>query len=107
MVKIRRAKACENNCVLCPRDMTCLISKLGTAHSNGFTEYFYTVALAVNHPCLASSYINPLSSNAPKCALLYYCILLCLTPDYFTPQGESANTQWVNQTICPCILLTL
>jgi hypothetical protein len=46
--------------------------------------------------------INPLSDNAP-----YFVILLCLTPDDFTHQGESAATQWVNQTICPCTLLTL
>jgi hypothetical protein len=37
----------------------------------------------------------------------YFIILLCLTPDDFTRQGESAATQWVNQTICPCTLLTL
>jgi hypothetical protein len=36
----------------------------------------------------------------------YIIILLCLTPDDFTRQGESAATQWVNQTICPCTLLT-
>jgi hypothetical protein len=55
---------------------TCLISKHGTrAHSNGFTECFYTVALALNHPCLTSSYINPLRGNVPKHALLYYFTL--------------------------------
>jgi hypothetical protein len=26
----------------------------------------------------------------------YFIILLCLTPDNFTHQGESAATQWVN-----------
>jgi hypothetical protein len=31
----------------------------------------------------------------------YFIILLCLMPDDFTRQGESAATQWVNQTICP------
>ena len=36
----------------------------------------------------------------------YFIILLCLTPDDFTHQGKSAATQWVNQTICQCILLT-
>ena len=36
-------------------------------------------------------YINPLSGNA-----LHFFILLCLTPDDFTRQGESAATQWVN-----------
>jgi hypothetical protein len=45
---------------------------------------------------------NPLIGNAP-----YFIILLCLTPDNFTRQGESAATQRVNQTICPCTLLTL
>ena len=41
---------------------------------------------------------NPLSGkNAP-----YFIILLCLMPDGFTHQGESAATQWVNQSICPC-----
>jgi hypothetical protein len=28
----------------------------------------------------------------------YFIILLCLTPDNFILQGESAATQWVNQT---------
>ena len=37
---------------------------------------------------------------------LYFIILLCLTPYEFTRQGKSAATQWVNQTICQCILLT-
>ena len=37
----------------------------------------------------------------------YYVILLCLMPDDFTHQGKSATTQWVNQKICQCILLTL
>ena len=37
----------------------------------------------------------------------YFIILLCLMPDDFTHQGESAATQWVPQTICPCTLLTL
>ena len=36
---------------------------------------------------------NPLSGNAP-----YFSILLCLTPDDFTRQLESAATQWVNKT---------
>jgi hypothetical protein len=27
-------------------------------------------------------------------------------PDGFTCQGKSAATQWVNQTICSCIVLT-
>ncbi len=34
--------------------------------------------------------VNPLSDNAP-----YFIILLCLMPDDFTHQGESAATQWV------------
>jgi hypothetical protein len=34
-------------------------------------------------------------------------ILLCLMPDDFTCQGKCATTQWVNQTICQCILATL
>jgi hypothetical protein len=29
----------------------------------------------------------------------YFSILLCLTPDDFTRQVESAATQWVNQTL--------
>jgi hypothetical protein len=29
---------------------------------------------------------------------LYFIILLCLTPDDFTRQGESAATQWVNMS---------
>ena len=37
----------------------------------------------------------------------YFSILVCLTPDNFTRQVESAATQWVNQTNCPWILLTL
>jgi hypothetical protein len=38
--------------------------------------------------------VNPLSGNVP-----YFIILLCLMPDNFTRQGESAATQWVNQTL--------
>ena len=38
--------------------------------------------------------VNPLSGNVP-----YFIILLCLTPDDLTRQGESAATQWVNQTL--------
>ena len=37
----------------------------------------------------------------------YFSVLLCLTPDDFTRQVESAATQWINQTNCPCTLLTL
>ena len=37
----------------------------------------------------------------------FIIILLCLMPDNFTRQGESTATQWVNQTICLCTLLTL
>ena len=37
----------------------------------------------------------------------YFIILLCLTPDDFPHQGESAATQRVNHTICPCTLLTI
>jgi hypothetical protein len=29
----------------------------------------------------------------------YFSILLCLTPDDFTPQVETAATQWVNETM--------
>ena len=36
----------------------------------------------------------------------YFIILLCLMPDDFTHQEKSAVTQWVNQTICQCILWT-
>jgi hypothetical protein len=42
--------------------------------------------------------LNPLSGNAP-----YFSILLCLTPDNFTHQVESAATQWDNQVICSII----
>ena len=35
-----------------------------------------------------------LSGNAP-----YFIILLCLTPDNFTRQWESAATQWVNTMV--------
>jgi hypothetical protein len=38
---------------------------------------------------------------------LYFSTLLCLTPDDFTRLVESAAAQCVNQTNCPCILLTL
>jgi hypothetical protein len=38
--------------------------------------------------------INPLSGNAPWCT--FFIILLCLMPDDFTRQVESAATQWVN-----------
>jgi hypothetical protein len=37
----------------------------------------------------------------------YFTILLNLMPDDFIHQKESAATQWVNQTICPCTLLTV
>ena len=30
----------------------------------------------------------------------YFIILLCLMPDDFTPQGESAATQWVKFENC-------
>jgi hypothetical protein len=43
---------------------------------------------------------NPSSGKTP-----HFIILLCLTPDNFSLWGESAATQWVNQTICPCTLL--
>jgi hypothetical protein len=36
--------------------------------------------------------INPLSGNAP-----WFSILLCLTPDDFTRQVESAATHWVKK----------
>jgi hypothetical protein len=39
-------------------------------------------------------YVNHLSGNAPYVLLII--ILLCLMPDNFTRQGESAATQWVN-----------
>jgi hypothetical protein len=39
--------------------------------------------------------VNPWSRIAP-----YFIILLCLTPDNFTHQGESAATHWVNTWIC-------
>jgi hypothetical protein len=32
-------------------------------------------------------------------------VVMCM-PDGFTCQGKSAATQWVNQTICSCIVLT-
>jgi hypothetical protein len=38
--------------------------------------------------------VNPLSGNVP-----YFIILLCLMPDNFTRQGESAVTQWDNGLI--------
>jgi hypothetical protein len=43
-----------------------------------------------------------ISSAAPRinndCSLIYI-ILLCLTPDDFIRQGESAATHWVKETI--------
>ena len=44
---------------------------------------------------------NPLSGNVP-----YYNILLCLMPDDFTCQVESAATQWV-QLHCTLLYLLL
>jgi hypothetical protein len=35
----------------------------------------------------------------PSCTLYYFIILLCLTPDDFTRQGESTATQWVKMNI--------
>ena len=49
---------------------------------------------------------NPLSIAVDPDAL-FFIILLCLMPADFTHQGESAATQWVNQTICQCILLAV
>jgi hypothetical protein len=43
---------------------------------------------------IKSYLINPLSGNASWCA--FFIILLCLMPDDFTRQVESAATQWVN-----------
>jgi hypothetical protein len=41
--------------------------------------------------------LNPLSGNqAMHPDAPYFSILLCLTPDDFTCQVESAATQWVN-----------
>ena len=34
--------------------------------------------------------------------LLFYSVYNAITPDDFTCQGESAATQWVNQTVCLC-----
>jgi BarA-like signal transduction histidine kinase len=34
----------------------------------------------------------------------YFIILLCLTPDHFTRQVESAATQWVNWLRIKCML---
>jgi hypothetical protein len=41
--------------------------------------------------------VNPLSGNVPRCTLhvLLIIMLLCLMPDDFSCQGESAATQWV------------
>jgi hypothetical protein len=39
---------------------------------------------------------SPLSCIAYQCALLYF--LLCLPPDDYTRQLESAGGQWVNIT---------
>jgi hypothetical protein len=64
-------------------------------------QVFASSTCAVEH-YIYTTVLNPLSGNAP-----YFIILLRLTPDDFTRQGESAATptQWVNQTICPCTLL--
>ena len=51
--------------------------------------------------------LNGLTKQSVNPDAPYFIILLCLMPDDFTHQGESAATQWVNQTICQCILLTL
>ena len=42
---------------------------------------------AAMHPNREYLQLNPLSGDAP-----YFSILLCLTPDDFTRQGESAGT---------------
>ena len=36
--------------------------------------------------------------------VLYCPILLCLTPGDFICQSKNAAPEWVNQTICSCIL---
>jgi hypothetical protein len=41
--------------------------------------------------------LNPLVAMRPDAP--YFSILLCLTLDDFTPQVESAATQWVNETM--------
>ena len=40
--------------------------------------------------------VNPLSRIVPWCAL-NFIILLCLMPDDFTRQGESAGAEWVTE----------
>jgi hypothetical protein len=47
-------------------------------------------------PTWAMFNFNPLSGNAS-----HFIILLCLMPDDFTHQGESAATQWVNLPMHP------
>jgi hypothetical protein len=57
--------------------------------------------LPKNHLTLCRSGVNPLSDNAPRCALLYY-IMLSNARWFYLSGPESAAAQWVNQTICPC-----
>ena len=48
--------------------------------------------------------VNPLKWQCAPDAP-YFIILLCLTPDDFTRQEESAANQWVNQTNLPMHLV--
>jgi hypothetical protein len=45
------------------------------------------------------------NKSTPKlhCAAMHPIILLCLTPDDFTCQGQSAGTHWDNLIIFPCV----
>jgi hypothetical protein len=50
-----------------------------------------------------NDYINPLSCILPWCT--YVVILLCLTPDDFTNQGESAGVNGLTGSYLPMDLV--
>jgi hypothetical protein len=56
-----------------------------------FTNIKYSTT--VQKHCILTLWVAMIS-DAP-----YFSILLCLTPDDFTRQVESAATQWVNETM--------
>ena len=69
-------------------------------------DIYYSLTGNQNH-----NKLNPLAAMHPDVPYLL-CLMpddftLSNMPDDFTHQGESAATQWVDQTICLCTLLTL
>ncbi len=57
--------------------------------------YFFIISCFQENNSWRGIQLNPLlSGKAPQCYAQYFIILLCQTPDNFTP-GESTATEWV------------